>query len=702
MKNNKLWGILGILLVFIGTLLGCPIEADPDPGVNGNGEKVTITFNFNYPAGADGQPADETKEAEKNTGIGSDFLIVPAAEQIPGDTYEFDGWYTEQTSGYKVGVGIEFEGDTTLYARWRLKPVETFFEMDLSLIARTQDKSENGFGELAAASTTDGVLTANFSRNNERIGVYFTAQQIGLLETLSEVRFEIDGEAIPDIDYRYFIGTLDTSGDWNGTNGATLPNGDAFESTAFSGIVNGKATFIADNLAKGGRLRAFILQARTESSSTATIRSIKVYYDKNVGGEPPAANSARVVTLDRNIPGSTTVDHLYFADDAGSLAKTPLPRPSRNLYRFTGWYTEASGGTKVADFSEGGEFNQVSPVPASTTLYAQWETLPTITISYNLNYAGAQQAPANVTIEQGGAIGNANLPQVTRAGFLFNGWSKGADDSTIVLATDTFNTDTTLYAQWEDASGIEYTVTFVLGYGDNATHATKTVTGANSTIGSGNMPSEPTRDDFTFAGWVTGTEDSFTGDTPITGNITVRASWTFDAPEPGSTYVINLDLSLNNLATTQYTGDTQWMDRLAAPSAGNEGELILTFDPGNYASDNATAPRQRALIRLSELDAAYANAGTSYTVEIDGTSAPDDGTNYRYCLIISPQSAKDWNSTSLQAGKFSEATFKQATLTRQPERATDWFMIASHDSGDWATTMTATVTIRSIKITVTF
>ncbi len=56
-----------------------------------------------------------------------------------------------------------------------------------------------------------------------------------------------------------------------------------------------------------------------------------------------------------------------------------LPTPTKNRYTFKGWYTSASGGTKVGD---GGD----SYIPTSNiTLYARWEdtTPPTLTLSHN-------------------------------------------------------------------------------------------------------------------------------------------------------------------------------------------------------------------------------------------------------------------------------------------------------------------------------
>nr|AGS53726.1 hypothetical protein [uncultured bacterium contig00068] len=75
-----------------------------------------------------------------------------------------------------------------------------------------------------------------------------------------------------------------------------------------------------------------------------------------------------------------------------------------------------------------------------------------------------------------------------------------------------------------------YIVTFNSNGGDNsASPSTKTVTSPATTID--NLPSPPTRQNYTFNGWNThpygeGYGTAFTASTPVTGHITVYAQWT--------------------------------------------------------------------------------------------------------------------------------------------------------------------------------
>jgi uncharacterized repeat protein (TIGR02543 family) len=92
----------------------------------------------------------------------------------------------------------------------------------------------------------------------------------------------------------------------------------------------------------------------------------------------------------------------------------------------------------------------------------------------------------------------------------------------------------------------EYTITFDADGGSPATQ-TKTVT-SGSSLGSSNMPSEPTRNGYSFTGWYTTAEGSeFTAGTTVSGNITVYAWWEVD------TFTVTFDAAGGNPASQTKT-----------------------------------------------------------------------------------------------------------------------------------------------------
>ena len=123
--------------------------------------------------------------------------------------------------------------------------------------------------------------------------------------------------------------------------------------------------------------------------------------------------------------------------------------PTRTGYTFAGWYTAASGGTKVTGTYKVGSASTAKD--QSATLYAHW-TANTYTVVYNGNgNTGGSTASSTHTYD---VAKNLTANGFTKTGYVFTGWattasgSKAYDDKATVtnLATSgTFN----LYAVWK-------------------------------------------------------------------------------------------------------------------------------------------------------------------------------------------------------------------------------------------------------------
>lgn len=114
-----------------------------------------------------------------------------------------------------------------------------------------------------------------------------------------------------------------------------------------------------------------------------------------------------------------------------------LPTPTRAGYTFNGWYTAASGGTKV---------NSPYTPTANITLYAQW-TLITYSVTYDAN-GGSGTAPA---IQSGSSSYIVATNTFTRSGYVFNGWNTAVDGTGTSYSEGsniTPSSNTMLYAQW--------------------------------------------------------------------------------------------------------------------------------------------------------------------------------------------------------------------------------------------------------------
>lgn len=187
-----------------------------------------------------------------------------------------------------------------------------------------------------------------------------------------------------------------------------------------------------------------------------------------------------------------------------------LPAPVRACYTFAGWFTAASGGTRVTAES-------AVTITAGRTLHAQW-TPNTYTVTYT---DGTQTDTQSITAGTAWTVRSCGY---TRAGHTQTSWNTAADGSgNAYHAGDTVSAwaDTTLYAVFTPDT---YTVAFD-AHGGSAC-ASVTVTYGRAI---GTLPA-PTRARHTFNGWYTdaGGGTRVTGDTVVTftANTTLHARWT--------------------------------------------------------------------------------------------------------------------------------------------------------------------------------
>ena len=139
-----------------------------------------------------------------------------------------------------------------------------------------------------------------------------------------------------------------------------------------------------------------------------------------------------------------------------------LPTPTRTGYTFNGWYTSASGGSKITSSTA---MNRA----ANHTIYAQW-TANKYTVYYNANGGSGTTAASSHTY---GTAKNLTANGFKRTGYTFNGWNTKTDGTgtrytnqqSVNNLTAMNNGSITLYAQWSQNS---YTVTYDSNGGSTA------------------------------------------------------------------------------------------------------------------------------------------------------------------------------------------------------------------------------------------
>lgn len=245
------------------------------------------------------------------------------------------------------------------------------------------------------------------------------------------------------------------------------------------------------------------------SRSNASATGYKVTYDANGGSCSTTSATAARTTKYTFSKWNTKADGSGTAYAAGAsytgnaalalyatwtssttTSAVTLPTPSRTGYAFDGWYTAASGGTRV-----GGAGGSYTPTGA-VTLHAHW-TQNTWTVSYAAN--GGSSTPASQTKLYGqaltlrGAISRSNATATYTVSYSAN-YSGGTNPSSGTA------TKTTKYSfnGWKATNG----TTYAAG-GSYTANAATTMTaqwGSSASTTKVTLPT-PTRTGYTFGGW---------------------------------------------------------------------------------------------------------------------------------------------------------------------------------------------------------
>ena len=280
------------------------------------------------------------------------------------------------------------------------------------------------------------------------------------------------------------------------------------------------------------------------------------WFTAKTGGKQVTASSALASNSNHTLYAQWYT--LTFNPNGGSVSETSrkvkegstygtLPTPTRSGYAFNGWYTAASGGTKIGSSTKMGK--------ANVTVYAQW-VANAYTLSFNAN--GGSCSETSRAVSSGSTYGT--LPTPTRSGYTFKGWYTAASGGSQVSSSTKMGTsNTTIYAQW---TVITHTLTFNAN-GGSVSETSRTV---NEYAAYGTLPT-PTRTGYTFNGWYTaasgGTKVSNTT-TMGTANVTLYAHWTGVSVTYTIKYVSSNGADLGSTSATHSYGSGSYT--ISAPA----------------------------------------------------------------------------------------------------------------------------------------
>ena len=414
--------------------------------------------------------------------------------------------------------------------------------------------TEQGIGELSNALSSN----LNHNRNN---GTNTTTNTVNPTPTPEPTKYTLTINA--------GAGTTTGSTNVQGTSGSTVTVSTPTPPSGYTVILNGNDGVIG-------------------TSSTASFKTTYSFSRWNLSGG--GSISGTTYTFG-NSNGTLTAQYTHTGRS--------LPTATRSGYTFKGWYTTATGGTKV------GDAGTVYTPTSNVTIYAQWEK-NVITSKVTLN-VGAGTANSDTSFQGNSGtsitITNPTAPSSytvylenndgsysstsARSTFKFSGWSLSGGGS-ISGSTYTFgDTDGTLTAQYTQI-GITLTRPTRTGYTLKGWY---TASSGGTKVGNGGDVYKPSANGTTiYAQWEKDASAEYTltinagagtaaGETSITG--TPGTTVKMLNPYPPSGYTITFNANNGYCSTSSLTTSYSFNGWTVTSGYGSVSGQTYTFGNGN-------------------------------------------------------------------------------------------------------------------------
>ena len=391
-------------------------------------------------------------------------LTAPAAPTRDG--YSFDGWYKDAglTTAWDFGTDTVPVDGMTLYAKWTIKTYTVTFQDWDGTGLKTETVNHGtaatapanptrtgytftGWSAAIANVTADLTVTAQYDANEYTVSFESNGGS-AVADVQADYSTKLTAPAAPTRDGYTFGGWYQDAGlstawnfstdsipandmtlyakwtiktytvtfqDWDGTGLKTETVNHGAAATAPANPSRSGYTFTGWSAAFAN------VTADTIITAQYSVNAYTVSFESN-GGSAVAAVQA----------------------DYGTKLTAPAA-PTREGYRFDGWYKDAGLTTRWI-FS-------TDTMPANAiTLYSKWTAVYKVTYNGNGHTSGSVPADGAAYEHAATAAVLGNTGSLARSGYTFGGWNTKADGSgTSYAAADTFTIDhanVTLYARW--------------------------------------------------------------------------------------------------------------------------------------------------------------------------------------------------------------------------------------------------------------
>ncbi len=384
--------------------------------------------------------------------------------------------------------------------------------------------TEQGIGELS------NVLSSNLNHNRNN-GTNTTTNTVNPTPTPEPTKYTLTINA--------GAGTTTGSTNVQGTSGSTVTVSNPTPPSGYTVTLNGNDGVIG-------------------TSSTASFKTTYSFSRWNLSGG--GSISGTTYTFG-NSNGTLTAQYTHTGRS--------LPTATRSGYTFKGWYTTATGGTKV------GDAGTVYTPTSNVTIYAQWEK-NVITSKLTLN-TGAGKANSDTSFQGNSGTSIAiTSPTAPSSYVLYLENNDGSYSSTTLTSSFTFS-------GWSLSGGGSISgSTYTFGDTDGTLTAQYTQKGITLT--------KPTRTGYTLKGWYTassgGTKVGNGGDVykPSANGTTIYAQW--EQIIVTSKVTLNVGAGTAN-SDTSFQGNSGTSITITNPTAPSSYTVYLENNDGSYSSTSA-------------------------------------------------------------------------------------------------------------------
>lgn len=287
----------------------------------------------------------------------------------------------------------------------------------------------------------------------------------------------------------------------------------------------------------------------------------------------------------------TTLKPLFGLDSY--CAWEGLAHIARTGYTLTGWYSSASGGTKVYDASgyrvAGNAYWNASGKwcwagNGGLTLYAQWSANSyKLTVNPNGGTWNGSGSSQSFTQKYGAT---KYIPSPTRANYTFGGWTKSGS-GTLSGTTFTYGAgNCTLTAKWNP---YKHTVAYNANGGSGAPGSQTKTYGTTLKLST----TQPTRTGYTFKGWGTSSSDT---------SVDYAAGANYTRDQNGGTYTLYAIWAINSY-TFDLNGNLDGVNSGNISGYGTADVYVGGVIKGNDISDYCTAHTYGSKYEIKDIKA---------------------------------------------------------------------------------------------------